>query len=649
MTITPQSIARHELREMLSESDARHRLLMASVTDHAIIVLDPQGTIVTWSEGARRLKGYEEAEIIGQPMSLLYPPEDAANGVPQRMLAIATAEGRHEDRGWRRRKDGSRFFADVVLSAMHDAQGQLVGFAKITRDITASVQAERRVRAQMEQAEALLQAAPDPVVIADREGRIVIVNARAETTFGYRRGEMVGRKVEMLLPDWHRVIGEARSKPYLGRPALLEMGAGGDIVARRSDGQEFAVDISLSPIAMPQGTLMISTIRDISERRRTEDQLRQAQKMEAIGNLTGGMAHDFNNLLSVITLNLEMALDMAPAGDSSDRMIEAALQAAWKGADLTRRLLDFARSKPQHPVRVDINEAITNIIRLLHRLIGEDIEIMLDLAPDTWPVAVDPAQLESSLANLATNARDAMPKGGQLVFATANRVLTADDPGLPSGLAPGDYALVEVRDTGSGMAPEVMQRIFEPFFTTKQKGKGTGLGLAMVFGFARQSGGHVGAESRPGGGTIFRILLPRTIGTEKPREPVRLRTVVRGAGETVLVVEDNIALQRIVVRQLSQLGYRVLEADRAATALEVLAQETVAILFTDVVMPGGLDGIELARMALERSPGLKIVLTSGFSSDRIDASGLPDDGWQMLTKPYRTADLAQAVRAALDG
>jgi len=314
---------------------------------------------------------------------------------------------------------------------------------------------------------------------------------------------------------------------------------------------------------------------------------------------------------------------------------------------LTSRLLAFARRQPLQPTHTEINELIARIVKLLERTLGEQIRITLDLDPDTWPVVVDPAQLESSLTNLATNARDAMPGGGQLRIATGNRPLDADYASQHAEVQPGDYAMIEVSDSGTGMPPEVAGHIFEPFYTTKEQGKGTGLGLSMVFGFIRQSGGHIDVYSELGIGTVFRLYLPRADPGADAGEATVPAALVRGNGETVLAVEDNASLRRVVVRQLTELGYRVLEAENAETALQVLESEPVDLLFTDVVMPGGTSGYDVANTALVRWPAIKIILTSGFPEHRI-ASDMNAPKLRLLSKPYRRDDLGRIVREVLD-
>jgi signal transduction histidine kinase len=385
---------------------------------------------------------------------------------------------------------------------------------------------------------------------------------------------------------------------------------------------------------------------EVAERKEAEGRLVQAQKMEAIGNLTGGMAHDFNNLLGVIIGNLDMLHELTKATPQSDQLVTESLDAALRGADLTKRLLAFARRQPLQPRSIDINEHVTAIGNLLKRTLGEQISITLALDAGVWPVMADPAQLEASIMNLATNARDAMQDGGQLTIRTANRTLDEDYAAGHADLRPGDYAMIEISDTGCGIPADRLNRIFEPFFTTKEQGKGTGLGLSMVFGFMKQSGGHINVYSEVGAGTTFRLYLPRTAdgaGAEAEEAAAAPRA---GNSETILVVEDNEPLRRIVVRQLVELGYRVLEAKDVRDALAVLSQQKIDLLFTDIVMPGGMTGFDLARMTRTHWPEVKLLFTSGFPDMRLASAG--DLHVRLLSKPYRRDELGRTIREALD-
>lgn len=395
----------------------------------------------------------------------------------------------------------------------------------------------------------------------------------------------------------------------------------------------------------------IERVRAEESVREGERRLVQAQKMEAIGNLTGGLAHDFNNLLGIIIGNLDLLRAQPGGGVTRDpnlnQLSSEALDAALRGADLTRRLLAFARRQTLQPQRTDLNELIEGISKLLKRTLGTDVEIKLDLEPQLWAANVDPSQLGASLINIVNNARDAMPNGGTLAIATSNRHLDADYVTAHTDLLPGDYTLIEVSDTGTGIPPDLLNHIFDPFFTTKEQGKGTGLGLSMVFGFTKQSAGHINVYSEVGHGTTFRLYLPRDRTAAEVIEV--LKTTTHKGHETVLAVEDNEGLRRVVVRQLNDLGYHVLEAPDGAAALKVLEREPVDLLFTDIMMPGGMSGYDLAKNAVARWPSLKVLLTSGFPETKLNGNGNASVKMHLLTKPYRKDDLASALRKALDG
>lgn len=387
---------------------------------------------------------------------------------------------------------------------------------------------------------------------------------------------------------------------------------------------------------------------DITSAVTAEEQLHRAQKMEAIGNLTGGMAHDFNNLLGVIIGNLDLLRDQITADTLSSELLGEALDAALRGADLTNRLLAFARRQPLQPQLIDINALVANTLKLLTRVLGEHIEISLEAPADLWPVLADPAQLEAALTNLAANARDAMPRGGKLKFSTSNCRLDEDYASIYADVVPGDYVMVAVSDTGTGIPPSLLGRIFEPFFTTKEAGKGSGLGLSMVFGFVKQSGGHVAVYSEEGIGTIFRLYLPRAHRPPEARPEGAAAPLAGAKGEIVLAVEDNTAMRRVVVRQLRDLGYRVLEAENHTQALALLQSTRIDLLFSDVIMPGGVTGFDIARAAKALVPNLKVLMTSGFPDIKLgDQANLPADT-RLLSKPYRRQDLARILREILD-
>jgi len=383
-----------------------------------------------------------------------------------------------------------------------------------------------------------------------------------------------------------------------------------------------------------------------NEREHQAAQQSQAEKMEALGTLTGGVAHDVNNLLGIIIGNLDLLRDQKN-DDASVDLIGEAQGAAQRGAELARRLLAFARRQPLQPARVAVNDLLRQTAADLAGALTAGVGVTLDLADDLWPVMIDPAQLATSLSQLAINAGDAMPEGGRLIIGSRNSRLDADYAGEHPEVQPGDYVIIEISDTGRGMSHEVQRRIFEPFFTTKEKGKGGGLGLSTVLGFIKQSGGHIDVASEEGVGTTFRLYLPRLGVDARLSEPKAPARAAAGGGETVLVVEDDPAMRRVVRRQLYELGYQVLEADRATAALRVLETEKIDLLFTDIVTPGSIDGIALARTAAARWPEIKILLTSGFPQTRLDERG-EVNGMRLLSKPYGREDLARVLREVLE-
>jgi PAS domain S-box-containing protein len=493
------------------------------------------------------------------------------------------------------------------------------------------------------QLNAIIEAAPLSIFMLDPAGNVVLWTVSAERLFGYTAEEAVGRPPPYLSDSEIAVWREAFAR------TVAEASSGFNATQRQCrDGTMIDVSVTWAPVHDEDGTLLgvMYAIADVTERRKLESQLQQAQKMEAIGQLTGGLAHDFNNHLGAIILNLDVLRERIGGDAESVELTDEALGAAMRGAELIRRLLAFARRQPLQPVRTEINSLIAEITKLLARTLGEAITIALELDETIWPTVVDPAQLEASLTNLATNARDAMPNGGRLTIATGNRNLDADYAEQHAEVTPGDYAMIEVSDSGAGIPPELLSHVFEPFFTTKAVGRGTGLGLSMVYGFIKQSGGHINVYSEVGVGTTIRLYLPHADADAPHSEEPAPQVVSRGRGETVLAVEDNPGLRRVVVRQLSEVGYRVLEAEDARAALTILESEPVAVLFTDVVLPGGVSGYDLVSTALARWPAIKIVLTSGFPERQIADEGRLQNV-ELLSKPYRREDIARTISKVL--
>jgi PAS domain S-box-containing protein len=632
--------------------EARHRADAAELTTRRIfetsldliLVTDRNGAFLHVSPSAISILGYDPAEMIGQSGAKFLSPEDLDKTRDEMRTARRDGTARNFECRYVHKQDRIVTLWWTGVWSASERQYFFTG-----RDITERQQTEQRLRESEEQLIRAQRLARTGSVLRDlRTGRREWSD-ETYRIFGVSREAFAAtfeNVFNMIHPEDQPLVVASRAQTAAGVcPEPLEY----RII--RPGGEVRHVHREWELIRDDAGNLvqLLGTIQDVTERRQIEQQLRQAQKMEAIGNLTGGMAHDFNNLLGVIVGNLGLARDQISGNQELTEIVGEALEAAWRGADLTRRLLAFARRQPLRPARIDINELVGDTLRLLRRLLGEDIEVSFTFAENIWPVSADPAQLEATLANLANNARDAMPRGGHLIITTANRRLDAEYAATRADVTPGDYAMIEVSDTGTGMPAEIISHIFEPFFTTKEPGRGTGLGLSMVFGFLRQSGGHVNVYSEPGVGTTFRLYLPRAT-TEAPVPDLLEGTSAAGsAGETILIVEDNPAMRRVVGRQLRDLGYRVLECDRAAAALDELQRTRVDLLFTDVVMPGGLDGVELARLARERWPGLKIILTSGFPEARLNADAVLQSTLLLLSKPYSKKELAATLRAALDG
>ena len=510
--------------------DRIYERLIQSVVDYAIYMLDLEGRVISWNAGAEKIKGYAAAEIIGDNFARFYTPEERDAGAPQNALRLAAAEGRFAAEGWRLRKDGTRFWAMVVIDPVR-ADGELIGFAKITRDMT-----------------------------------------------------------EL-------------------REAQLEL-------------------------------------------ERSRQALFQAQKMEAVGQLTGGLAHDFNNLLTGVTGSLDLMRRRLDQGRISelDRYITAAQGATSRAAALTHRLLAFSRRQTLEPKAVDANKLVAGMEELVRRTVGPGILVQTDLSDELWTCFCDPNQLENAILNLCINGRDAMGDGGRLIVETANAVIDAD-AAAQRDMPPGEYVAVAVSDTGRGISPELLPRVLEPFFTTKAAGKGTGLGLSMIYGFAKQSGGQIRIYSEIGEGTTVRLYLPRHRGdaqAEQPKEQPAKPPA--GRGETVLIVDDEPTIRMLVSDTLADLGYQAIEAADAPTGLKLLESDVaIDLLITDVGLPGGMNGKQMADVARRRRPDLKVLFITGYTENAAISNGRLERGMHVLSKPFPMEKLATRIRAIIEG
>ena len=638
----------------------RLQLLIDGVVDYAIYLIGPDGLVASWNSGARRLQGYEPEEIIGRPYDMLFTPEDRARGVPQQALQTAARTGRFESEGWRVRKDGSRFWALATLDAVRQ-DGELIGFAKITRDITERKQVRQRLVESEGRFRRLVDAVVDYAIFQlDRDGIVRTWNSGAERIKGYSADEIIGKHFSVFYSDEDRAAGApARALETAAHEGRFE--AEGWRI--RKDGSRFWALVVIDPIRDEHGELIgfAKVTRDMTERMEVQRQLREvqqklamSQKMEAVGQLSGGIAHDFNNLLMIVLGNLETAQrqvkSAAEPNPNLQRAMAGAMRGAQRAAALTSRLLAFSRRQPLDPKPLDVNKFLAGAADFLQRSLGETIDVEGVGAAGVWQIEADPNQLESALVNLAINARDAMPGGGKVTIEATN--IYADEHYCRANpeLAPGQYVLICVSDTGSGMPPDVLSRAFEPFFTTKELGQGTGLGLSQVYGFVKQSGGHVKIYSEVDQGTTVKIYLPRY--TRQLEDEVEDETDVLGTGEdgeVILVVEDDHDLRAYLTEVLRGLGYTVLAASSGTAALPILEQTSnrIDLLLTDVVMPG-LNGRELGRRAVQMRPNLRVLYMTGYSRNAVVHHGRLEEGVELLQKPITQNLLATRVRDVLD-
>jgi PAS domain S-box-containing protein len=636
----------------VSGLDDKFELLVQSVTDYAIFMLDSDGVVTSWNPGARRFKGYEAGEIIGQHFSAFYTPEDLERQIPKIALETAQRDGRFEAEGWRVRKDGSRFWANVVIDPIWLPDGELVGFAKVTRDLSERRAAEEKLRQSEERFRLLVQSVSDyAIFMLDTEGRVSSWNAGAERFLGYGADEIIGEHFSRVYTEEERTAGAPEA-------ALAEAKRDGRFDAEgwrvRKDGSQFWSSVIIDPILNDDGELIgfAKVTRDLTERREIEDQLRQSQKMEAVGQLTGGIAHDFNNLLTGISGSLEMMQVRMAQGRTAevDRYFIAAQGAVKRAAALTHRLLAFSRRQTLDPRPGNVNRLLDGLEELVRRTMGPGIDVEVVGASGVWPVLVDANQLENAILNLCINARDAMPDGGKLTIETANRWLderAAREHDLPVG----QYVSLCVTDTGTGMTPEVIAKAFDPFFTTKPLGEGTGLGLSMIYGFARQSGGHIRIYSEVGQGTTMCLYLPRHNEDALDDDHVapQSQTMPLGEGEVVLVVDDEPTIRMLVSEILSDSGYSVIEAPDGPTGLRLLESNTrIDLLITDIGLPGGMNGRQVADAARVSRPDLKVLFITGYAENAVIGRGRLENGMFVLTKPFQVETLASRVREIID-
>ena len=634
--------------DTLSTDDRPYRLLVESITDYAVYMLDLDGNVVNWNAGAQRFKGYLPEEIIGKNFSRFYTDEDRESGLPQRALKMAREEGKFEAEGWRVRKDGTAFRAHVVIDPVYDETGELIGYAKITRDLSERIEAEATLRRSEDLFRLLVQSVTDyAIYMLDTEGHVSSWNPGAERIKGYSPEEILGKHFSRFYTPDDRAAGEPQRALHTaateGRFAIESWRV-------RKDGTRFWASVVLDPIHDDEGQLVgfAKITRDLTEREeaqreleRAREALFQSQKMEAIGQLTGGVAHDFNNLLMATMSSLELLRKHLPARPQAHRLLDNAMQGAQRGASLTQRMLAFARRQDLKPVRVEVPKLVLGISDLITRSLGPSIEIDTRFPLGLAPVYADANQLEMALLNLAVNARDAMPDGGRLIISASNHEVAEGDS---RQLAPGAYVAIRVVDQGTGMDAETLGRATEPFFTTKGIGKGTGLGLAMVHGLAEQLNGRLLLESELGTGTTATLLLPAAGAPEaaKPAAdaPPSAAPIV---SLKVLAVDDDALVLMNTVMLLEDLGHRVVDASSGVEALEMLKQHPdIDLIITDQAMPQ-MTGVQFALAALALRSDLPVILATGYGEIPVGTQ-VP---LTKLSKPFRQDDLAASIAQAL--
>jgi PAS domain S-box-containing protein len=638
-----RDISRRRRAEASTEREKALTDAMIECMPGILYFQDEQGQLLRWNRNFADLSGYADGEMIGKHALEFFRGEDSVRMV--RAIGEARRDGESHVEVDFVPKDGS------VLRYFITCRRLVLDGAACVVSVGVDVTTRNQIEATKARLAAIVEFSNDAIIGRDTNGAVTSWNRGAERLFGYTAEEMVGEPVTRLLPTDR----EAEEQHILDRIQRGEVVEHLETVRKRRDGQLIEVSITVSAIR-DRADVIVGTskmVRDITEIRRLELQSRHRKKMEAIGQLTGGVAHDFNNLLGVILGNLDLIERMVAGDGAAGKRVIAAQKAAMRGADLTKRLLAFSRRLPLRPSPTSLLESIHNVVEMASRVLGPGIEIATDLDESVPPVFVDAAGLESVLLNLAINARDAMPAGGSIRISTEVRDLSHDYQPVQSGeLKAGRYGCIRVRDSGQGMSRETLERAFEPFFTTKPRGKGTGLGLAAVYGFVKQSGGNTRIYSEPGVGTVVSVYLPLAESQSVVAAPAAIRSkgVQSMVGRIVLVVDDEVDLLEIAVACLEDMGCKVLHATDGPMALAIAAREPgIDLLVTDIFMPGGMNGVELANRVRQLTPRIKVVYSSGFASDALtEKSGTLVDG-PLMHKPYRRSELAAAVRRVLSG
>jgi PAS domain S-box-containing protein len=637
----------HEHRETVATRDhyaERERMFGAAVesSNDAVVTLSLEGTITGWNPAAERLFGYSAAEAMGAEIDLIFPVDRLVE-MHDLLRRVGEGETIEHHETVQLRRDRGTVEVSLAISPIKTPSGAIIGAFKTAHDISESRRTQQALSQEIEERRRIFESSQDLILITDAKGVLVQVSPSSESTLGYLPEEMIGHSaVDFIQGD---DLDNTREEMRAARRGLHTRNFDARYVHK--DGR--IVTLSWMGTWSEPVRRHFFVGRDMTDRIAAEERIRQAEKMEAVGQLTGGIAHDFNNILTVITGTIEIlaeAVKEQPQLAAITRMID---EAASRGADLTAHLLAFARKQPLRPRETDVNTLIIEVAQLLRPTLGEQIEIESVFADESCFATVDPNQLATAVINLALNARDAMPGGGKLIFETGSAYLDEKDASLHGDVEPGRYALLAVTDTGSGIPADIIDKVFEPFFTSKGPGMGTGLGLSMVYGFVKQSAGHIQITSEEGHGTRIKIYLPPGTGFLSDSDAALVPTV-RGGRETIFVVEDDRLVRDYVLAQLYSLGYATLKAANGAEALAVVeAGHPFDLLFTDVILPGAMNGRQLADEIVRRRPGSKVLFTSGYTENAIIHHGRLDADVLLLAKPYRKSDMAGMIRTALGG
>ena len=620
---------------------------MMEAIPNAIILVSASGCVEMMNAQAERLFGYSREELLGKPIEVLAPARFRARhaGLSQAYFSNPEACQMGADLDlYALRQDGTEFPVEIGLNPIETDEGTMV-FAAIV-DISSRKALESALDHSLQEVRYLFERNPLPMWVYELGTmRFLDVNQAAITQYGYSRDEFLAMDVYDI-----RTSEEAdRLRQHLKEYEVREHEKTLNWQHRTKDGKLLEADIFSHAIVFEGRPARLVVSLNVTERNVAEAQLRQSQKMEAIGQLTGGVAHDFNNLLTIMLGNLEMISELAAGNSTIQEMVEDALASVSRGSSLTQRLLAYARQQPLEPKIVEVRNLVASMTELLRRSLGEVIQVRLHLPMNLWKTRVDPSQLENALLNLAVNARDAMPRGGALTIEAQNLTLDQQYADRNTEVNPGDYVMLAISDTGHGIPREILERVLEPFFTTKPVGKGSGLGLSMVYGFVKQSGGHLKVYSEVNRGTTIKIFLPRASGVEDAQEtsPVVEEVPRSRDHEVILLVEDDVTIRKLLQRVLTNLGYQILVAEDGPTALAAIERaQRIDLLFSDVVLPGGMSGLELADVVKRSHPNLKLLLMSGYTRNAL--SDFDDENVHLLSKPFRKEDLARTLYSILN-